>query len=296
MPSRNDKLPVLLLRLGALLCFAGWTWQHFYWEGPYGVLLWQEATFAYASESGGDWDAFVGSGANDGWVQRIVAAMYWPYLVCAVLTLTARPRAWVQMAGLSLGAGGLATIAYAKYVQDLRQLPTLVEHGGQILSPALLVLALTLGVRHRATVAVAAIAFVSIFVGHGLYALGLGWPTPSTFHGMTTVVFGTDYEATTTILRIAGVLDLAVCVGLLIPGLRRGCALYAAAWGLLTALARPVSGMSTGLHYWGADQFVHEAVLRAPHALIPLYLFCIWRRTHACEAAPAVHEARHVPA
>ena len=43
-----------------------------------------------------------------------------------------------------------------------------------------------------------------------------------------------------------------------------------------TALARPVAGMSLSLNYWGADQFLHEAVLRAPHFLIPLYLFFLW--------------------
>ena len=53
-------------------------------------------------------------------------------------------------------------------------------------------------------------------------------------------------------------------------------ALYACFWGLVTALARPVAGMSSELNFWGADQFVHEALLRAPHFLIPLYLAVFW--------------------
>jgi hypothetical protein len=290
-PDR-DNLLLLLLRFAALLCFAGWTWQHYYWEGPYGVLLWQESTYALVDA---DWDAFVGSGSNDGWVQRCIAAMFWPYLACTVLSLTATPRARLQQAALLLGAGGLATVAFANYVQDLRQLPTLVEHGGQVLSPVLLVLALTIGVRHQVTVAVAMLAFVAVFAGHGVYALGL-WPTPPNFHGMTTVILGTSHEATTTILRVAGVLDVAACVGLLVPALRRPCALYAAFWGLLTALARPVAGMSTALHHWGADQFVHEAVLRAPHALIPLFLFCHWRPARSHDATTPAPAPRPKPA
>ena len=277
MPDARDALALRVLRLAAGLCLAGWAWQHVYWEGPYGVLFWQQGAFELASGLGSDWDGFVGSGADDGWVQRWVSWMAWPYLVGMLLAATARRRAWAQLAGLLVGAGALALLAYALYVADRRQLPTLVEHGGQVLSPVLLVLALVLGVRHRMTVALAVVAVVLVFAGHGAFALGL-WPTPATFHGMTTVILGTEHETTTLLLRVAGALDLAVCVGLLFPRTRRGCALYAATWGLITALARPVAGMSPDLNHWGADQFVHEALLRAPHAMIPLFLFLIWRR------------------
>ncbi len=272
-----DTLLVLFVRIGTFLCFAGWTWQHFYWEGPYGILLWQESTYALAERFGIDWDAFVGSGADDGLVQKWIAWMAWPFLVCTILTLTVRRGSWIQMAGLVMGSGLLAVVAYAEFVEAQRQLPMLIEYGGQVLSPILLVLALALGIRHRATIITAMVAVVLIFAGHGFYALGV-WPTPSTFYGMTSVILGVEHEAAKTILRVAGVLDFVVCIGILVPAARRSCALYAAVWGFLTAIARPVAGMSADLNYWGADQFLHEAVLRAPHFLIPLYLFFVWRR------------------
>ncbi|MEM6673820.1 MAG: hypothetical protein AAF726_13330, partial [Planctomycetota bacterium] len=90
----------LLLRLAAFLCFAGWAWQHLYWEGPYGVIFWREGTYELAARLGIDWDAFVGTGADDGFVQRVVAWMAWPYVVCAALCWTVRRRSWIQMAGL----------------------------------------------------------------------------------------------------------------------------------------------------------------------------------------------------
>ena len=200
--------------------------------------------------------------------------MGWPYLVCTALTLTVRRGSWVQMMGLLIGSGLLGLLAYAKYVGAQRQLPMLIEYGGQVLSPVLLVLALALGVRHRATVITAMVAFVATFAGHGLFAAGV-WPTPSTFYGMTVKILGVEYDAAMAFLRIAGILDFVVCVGIFIPYARLPCALYAAAWGLLTALARPMAGMSTSLNYWGADQYVHEAVLRAPHFFIPVYLFLL---------------------
>jgi hypothetical protein len=94
---------------------------------------------------------------------------------------------------------------------------------------------------------------------------------------MTTLILGVEYATTKTLLQIAGTLDLLVCIGIWIPLFRRASALYATIWGFLTAVARPVAGMSWGLNYWGADQYLHETALRAPHFLIPLYLLLVWR-------------------
>lgn len=273
-----DNLPKNCLRLGAFLCFAGWTWVHFYWEAPYGALLWHETSFELASRWGITWEEFVGSGAGDGVVQQWIARIWWLYLACTVLSLTVRERSWLQMSGLLLGSGLLTVLSYANYVAARCQLPMFIEHGGQMLMPVLLVMALSLGVRHRITVITAIIAVIMTFAGHGSYALGL-WPTPGNFYAMTSVILGLEYQAAQTLLRIAGVLDFVACIGICIPCLRRASAVYATAWGFLTALARPVAGMSWGLNYWGADQYLHEAVLRAPHFLIPLYLLLIWRQS-----------------
>ena len=61
-----DRLILLLLRIGAFCCFAGWAWVQFYWEGPYGILLWQDGSYALAERLGVSWEEFVGTGANDG--------------------------------------------------------------------------------------------------------------------------------------------------------------------------------------------------------------------------------------
>jgi hypothetical protein len=277
-----DSPLIFLLRLAAFLCFAGWTWVHFYWEGPYGILLWQDATYEFAGRFGINWDEFVGSGADDGFVQKWVARIGWLYLVCTVITVTVRKGSWVQMVALVGGSGLLTILSYAKYVAAQRQLPMFIEHGGQILMPILLVMALALGVRHRVTVTTAVVALVTTFAGHGCYALGL-WPPPATFHAMTSVILDVEYDTANAMLHTAGVLDFLVCVGIFVPQLRRPSALYAAAWGFLTAIARPVAGMSLSLNYWGADQFVHEAVLRAPHVFIPLFLFFLWREPRSVE-------------
>ena len=87
---KHETTLIGLLRLGAFFCLGGWTWVHFYWEGPYGILLWKHDTYELASRIGVTWDEFVGSGAMDGFVQKWIARSWWLYLVCTVLTLTVR--------------------------------------------------------------------------------------------------------------------------------------------------------------------------------------------------------------
>ena len=291
--KKPDSLLVLVLRVGSFCCFAGWAWVQFYWEGPYGILLWHDGSYALAERLGISWDEFVGTGANDGIIQKWLGRIAWLYLICGILTLTVRKKSWFQMAILVGGSGMLVVLSYAKYLGAQRQLPMLVEYGGQILIPVILVLALAVGVRHRATVITAIVAVILTFAGHGAYALGYHWPTPANFYGMTTIILHVESATARSILWVVGVLDLLVCIGLLIPSLRRGAAIYAAVWGFLTAIARPVAGMSTDLNFWGADQYVHEAFLRAPHFVIPLYLFFVWKKTQIADpstSAEGLHQ------
>ncbi|MEO1525473.1 MAG: hypothetical protein AAFX06_08550 [Planctomycetota bacterium] len=266
---------LLCLRLGAFCCFAGWAWAHYYWEGPYGPLLWHDGTFELAESLGVSWDEFVGTGADDGLVQTWIGRLFWPYLVCMFLSLTAGRASWLQNLGLVCGGVLLVVLSYAKYLGAQCQLPMFVEHGGQMLMPLILVFGVSLGPRHRVTIVTACFALIMTFAGHGSYAIGM-WPTPANFYAMTTIILGVEYETAKSMLYVAGVLDFVVCGLILIPRLRRWAALYATLWGGLTALARPVAGMSMSLIYWGADQFVHETVLRAPHFMIPLFLFLLW--------------------
>lgn len=285
--AKIDSLLLLLLRIGAFCCFAGWAWVHFYWEGPYGILLWQDGSYALAERLGISWEEFVGTGADDGTIQKWLGRIGWLFLICAVVTLTVRKKSRIQMAILIGGSGLLVVLSYAKYLAAQRQIPMFVEHGGQMLIPVILVLALAAGVGHRATVITAMVAVILTFAGHGVYALGYHWPTPANFFGMTTIILHVDSGTARGILQVAGVFDLLVCLGLLIPiaAVRRGAALYAAVWGFLTAIARPVAGMSMDLNYWGADQYLHEAVLRAPHFMLPLFLFFVWKKSQTADPA-----------
>ena len=81
-----DSALLTLLRLGTFLCFSAWAWVHYYWEGPYAVLIWNETTFDWAESLGYDWNDVVGTGYNDGLFQSALSQIYWGYILCAIIS------------------------------------------------------------------------------------------------------------------------------------------------------------------------------------------------------------------
>jgi len=281
--SDPARWPIGILRIGACACFAGWAWQHLRWSVPYGTLLWHPDYFGWLARAlDVSWETYVADVVTDDRILLGVRMVGVIYLALAILALTATRDSLLQLACLCFGSLALAAVALSKFVDASHAMATLVEHGGQVLTPTVLVLALRRGVADRWTIAVALVAFWTTFAGHGVYALGLA-PTPGRFYGLVHAILGAGPELCETLLRTAGILDFLVCLGVLVPVLRAGCLAYATLWGLLTALARPVAGMSVQSAWFGADQFLHEAILRAPHACVPLFLLLVFtaRQHHA---------------
>ena len=279
-PVHEHWSEMFCLRLGAFLCFSGWAWVHFYWEPPYASMLWNESSFQFAQRwLGLGWDEYVGTGTSDGFIQTWIFRVGWIHALCALLSLTAKRTSGIQHVGLLLGSIAIAPVAVSSFVDSGYEPPALIEFGGQVLMPVILVAALRFGTMHWSTYSIALVAFVSTFAGHGCYAAGY-WPTPPNFYGMTNAILDADYETSTAILRFAGFADFMVCFGVFIPYLRVPSSMYAIFWGFMTAIARPVAGMSWDLNYWGADLFLHEAVVRAPHFLIPLFLMLVFLKKY----------------
>ena len=280
---------ITALRFGVCGCFLGWAWQHLRWGVPYDAILWHPDHFGWLAETlHVSWEQYIADVVTDRRILLGVRSVGVIYVAVALLALTANHRSTMQHIGLVIGSGLLAIVAYCKYVDANQATATLVEHGGQVLSPVVLVLALRRGIGDRWTIALALVAFWATFAGHGVYAIGLA-PTPGRFYGLVHAILGLDADATETLLKIAGFLDFVVCLGVLVPLLRRACLSYAALWGLLTALARPVAGMSIQAAWWGADQFLHEAILRLPHACVPLFLLLTFATPR--RPSPRTHSA-----
>jgi len=279
-----------VLRIGVCACFVGWAWQHLRWSVPYDAILWHPAYFNWlASTLDVSWETYVARVMTDHRILLGVRTIGLVYLALALMAVTAKRSSLIQLTCLAVGSVLLAAGALSQYVEAGHAKASLVEQGGQVLAPVVLVLALQRGVRDRMTIVLALVAFWTTFAGHGVYAMGLA-PTPGHFYGLVNAILGSEEETTDVLLKTAGILDFIVCLGVLVPVFRSGCLAYAAFWGLVTALARPVAGMSTLAAWWGADQFLHEALLRAPHACMPLFLWLVLKRQPHWRRSPARSE------
>ena len=266
------------LRIGSCACFLGWAWQHLRWSVPYDAVLWNPDYSDWLARAFGvSWETYIAEVVTDRRIlffERLIGVLY---LALAVISVTAKRHSHVQLTCLGIGSELLVMASYCKYANAGHAMATFVEYGGQILTPTVLILALERGVRDRWTISVAIIAFCATFAGHGIYAVGLA-PTPGHFYGLVSAILGLGENSADWFLKTVGVLDFVVCVGVFVPLMRRISLAYAALWGVLTAFARPVAGMAFAAPWWGADQFLHEAILRIPHAALPFFLLLVLGR------------------
>ncbi|GAA5478777.1 hypothetical protein Hhel01_02277 [Haloferula helveola] len=275
-PNPLDRRLVLLLRVATASCFAAWAWQHLRWSGPYASLLLNPDIFGFVEMFGIEWIEWINEIMTEERILLLsrIIGVFFGLVALAAVFVSGRRRfphvlLWLGSFVLCLTAAGIA-------VHD-RSGVLWIEQAGQIGCPILLSLAIFRGPRSPAVLVTAIVALWAVFISHGLFAAGV-FQIPGSFLSMTHAILQLDERGTVTFLRIVGLLDFVICVACLIPVLRKPALAYACLWGLLTAAARPVAGMSLLAPYWGADVFLHETFQRLPHAAIPAFLFFAWRR------------------
>lgn len=101
------------------------------------------------------------------------------------------------------------------------------------------------------------IALFGEFLGHGIFA----YRAVPHFQELMALSLGISTETAAEILPIIGIIDFGVAILALVYPMRV-VLIYAALWGLLTGLARPVSGKE-----------IWDFVERWPNWAIPLSLF-----------------------
>ena len=105
------------------------------------------------------------------------------------------------------------------------------------------------------------IAMCGEFLGHGWYA----FQADPGFQALLAGATGLSLESAATLLPIIGVIDFVIAALALINPIRI-VLLYAAIWGFLTALSRPVSGVTN----------IFAFIERFPNCGVPLAL--LWFR------------------
>ncbi len=163
----------------------------------------------------------------------------------------------------------LLFLAFCFYLEAGYQYAQIIEFASQVFMPIAAVW-FAIKANSKTLMTFIKIAIALTYTGHGLYALGL-MPIPGNFVYMLIETLGVSDEQAIRILKIAGVMDLIVAVGIFIPKIDRILLFYALIWGFLTALARPLAYIVPNHLFWlTVKQTWFEFAVRVPHFILPL--------------------------
>lgn len=299
-PAASSALPprvFTLLRWACVALFLGRAWQHLRWDAPYRALLWSQETMEpfVTGLFGVPWEIYATSPAVATAIAAGIKLVGVLHLACAFAAWRIAPaaapaaaapsrRTWAH-ALLLVGALSLVLLAFCSYRDRVYRIGEFFDLACQFTLPLLLAFSARGLLSASRVLAAIRVAVACTFAGHGLKALGL-YPVPGEWITMTMLGTGLSETHAFRFLEFAGLLDFVVAAAVLLPWIRldRAAFAYAAAWGLLTALARPAAFVRWDNLADGSAQWLHEAVMRLPHAALPLA--ALWLLARSAVPAP----------
>lgn len=265
-----------LLIIACICLFAGRAVQHLFQDIPIRILLWDQLLMERVVNAFGiTWDEYI---QNPQWDQRIqllikvFGLIYLTCLVFAISLLSRSPKITRYSSILVVGAFFLFLLSAIYFMDKFFRLGELMEYTCQWISPLLLYLLLHNKISEYQSVWAMRLAVVFTFTGHGLYAIGF-YPIPGNFIDMIIMSLGVTQSTAEIILTTAGWLDFILSLLVLLPYTYRYAALYAFAWGALTAFARIWANFDADFSGQSFYQWLPEVLVRVPNAILPLCIY-----------------------
>lgn len=270
-----------VLTLACAAAFLGRAWHHIRWDPPYREFLWSEETMEplVTGLLRIPWETYVSDPGIEQFIQgsiRAIGLFLFP-AACATLLSSKLPRA-ISKISLIFGIAVSVCLALCYYRESSYRAGELLEFFSQIGVPLLLLLSLGSHVSSANALWIARIATSATFLGHAAYSTGF-YPVPRTFTTMVMNIFRWDEPAALEFLRIAGWIDIAIAILVLLPRVAGGALIYAALWGSLTALARITAYYSAADPLQSISQWGFETLVRVPNAAMPLVAWLLLRQT-----------------
>ena len=278
--NHQRLLLIQIARISTFFIFIGRAYQHIFRDAPYRALLWSEDLLSGIVENlfHITWEEYVTdlTIADNIYLGIKVVGVF--YLFCAIFTIFAN-ISYKILGRLFLlgGAFGLTILALLYSKEKFFHVGQFFEYAIQILSPVILYLLLFTEVEIKRIRLLALIAIALTFSCHGLYAIGY-YPRPGTFITMTMNILPLSEPSAHTLLKIAGIMDFVIAIGIFIPKTSFISLIYAFIWGLLTALARVVGHFYIDFLWDTIHQWLWEMIIRLPHGLIPLFVIVLDRK------------------
>jgi hypothetical protein len=264
---------LLLLRGLSFLLFAGWAWQALRWGLPLRSFFWDQSLMEgpVALLFGMDWRSWAGSARVDGTIRGLEVALGMLFLLAAAVSLLARKKGW-GLRLLQAGSLGLLLIFLLLWKERYFQIGQLLEHSIQFSLALFLAWVLSANPSPTQLIFPLKLVIALTFLGHGLYALGVH-PVPGNFVQMTLNILPFNEAQAFLYLKVAGILDMVMILGLFWKGKEKWFLWYGILWGFLTAFARVASGFSMDFPLDSLGAWLHETLYRLGHGGIPLLLW-----------------------
>ncbi|MFK7934825.1 MAG: hypothetical protein AB8G22_15055 [Saprospiraceae bacterium] len=281
--TTNGRLTNILF-INAILLLLGRGWQHLADSVPVRALLWNEDLFRPLIENLTtlEWSGYVANLQYDHWISYLTYGFGFFYLLLAFSLIMIKiggnlklpPIYRMLKISLLLTSIFFFILAFCYYLDKNYLLGQWGEYALQWMSPLFLSWYIFKTIPRSRLVLLMKIALSITFICHGLYAIGY-YPVPGSFQSMLMQILPLTETQAISILKVAGILDFILSIVIFIP--QRKIVLvalaYAAIWGFLTALARPVAHFYSQFWLESLLQWTPEFLFRVPHFLIPIWLF-----------------------
>lgn len=271
----NTKTLLTFLKFCSFFIFFGRAYQHLFWDAPYRSFFWDQhllepvVNFLFNTS----WQSYVTNLNTDFAIQVLTRSIGVLYLVCAVISILINENSKKWMSNiLKLGAVSLVFLALMITKNKFYHLIMFFEHTIQFGVP----IALLYFLKHKNTPIL--LFYLKVFIAlaftcHGMYAIGVFYPLPGNFVTMTLNILPVQEEMAKNLLFVAGVIDFIIAIAIFIPKLSKAALLYACFWGIVTALARILSGFHYDFSLSIMHQYLYLTIYRLPHGLIPLMVY-----------------------
>lgn len=270
----STKTITTFLKISCFFIFIGRGYQHLFWDAPFRSLLWDQNLLEPIINSifKMSWNDYVTSLEVDNYIQLTIKITGVFYISCAALTLTIHQHSKQWMKNI-IKAGGVSLVILSLLItkDKFYHLAMFFEHSIQFCLPFVLLYFLKNRNRYRLQ-SILKIILALAFVCHGLYAIGALYPIPANFVTMTLNILPVDEPTAKFLLLVMGIIDFVIVIGVFVPKIAKPFLIYAAFWGIATALARLISPLTYGFSVDLFHQYSYLVLYRIPHGLVPLLI------------------------
>jgi len=263
----------LILKLACFFLFIGRGWQHFFWNAPYRVILWDESLLSPFIEllTPFTWQEYVSSDSVHNFTQSCIKFIGVLYFLMSFITIFIKPWHKKLFKLYAISSFHMFVLACLVTLDKGSYFGLFFEHAIQIFIPVVFAGLYLQKIRFDQTLIFAKVFIALTFIGHGLFAVGF-YPVPGNFVEMVISTFGLSEPEAYTFLRVAGCIDFIAAIFIFIPKIEVLALGFMTFWGMTTAFARTVSHIDFDLFAMSANQWVFETIYRLPHGLLPLFL------------------------